>query len=75
MSDSTIDAKNLLCPLPIMRAEAAIRKLKVGQTLEVQATDPGMVNDLPAWCAVNGHKMLKIQKKGRLVIGLVEKGE
>jgi TusA-related sulfurtransferase len=70
----TLDARNLLCPLPILRADAAILDLQVGQILEIQATDPGLVNDLPAWCQVNGHKILEIRHEGRLLIGRVEKG-
>jgi tRNA 2-thiouridine synthesizing protein A len=73
--DEVVNAKNLLCPLPILRADAAIRKMQVGQVLEVQSTDPGLNNDLPAWCGVNGHKMLGIRQEGRVVIGLVKKGE
>ncbi|MBF0357599.1 MAG: sulfurtransferase TusA family protein [Magnetococcales bacterium] len=73
--DKKIDAKNLLCPLPILRADAAMLDLEIGQTLEIQATDPGLVNDLPAWCSINSHKILEMKQQGRLVIGLVEKGE
>ncbi|MBF0453812.1 MAG: sulfurtransferase TusA family protein [Magnetococcales bacterium] len=76
MSDSAqiLDAKNLLCPLPILRAEQAIRPLAVGAVIEIHATDPGLVNDLPAWCSVNGHHILEIRHEGRVVIGLVKKG-
>lgn len=70
----TVDARNLLCPMPILRTDAAINKLEIGQIMEVQATDPGLINDLPAWCAVNGHEMLEMKKQGRLVTGWLKKG-
>ncbi|MBF0446896.1 MAG: sulfurtransferase TusA family protein [Magnetococcales bacterium] len=70
-----LDARNLLCPMPIFRSEASMKKLAVGEILEVWGTDPGLSNDLPAWCSVNGHKLLAIRQEGRLIIGWVEKGE
>ncbi len=76
MSDPAVlvDARNLLCPMPIMRTEAAMRKLATGATLEVRATDPGMEHDLAAWCEINGHRLIEIKRRGRELIGLVEKG-
>ncbi|MBF0380181.1 MAG: sulfurtransferase TusA family protein [Magnetococcales bacterium] len=73
--DKILNVKNLLCPLPIYRTDAAMLDLEKGQTIEIQATDPAFVNDLPAYCGINGHKLLDIQHKGRVIIGLVEKGE
>ncbi|MBF0446338.1 MAG: sulfurtransferase TusA family protein [Magnetococcales bacterium] len=73
--DKILDVKKLLCPIPIYRTDAALLDLKKGQTLEIQATDPAIVNDLPAYCGINGHKILNIHHEGRVIIGLVEKGE
>ena len=73
-TDREIDARNLLCPLPILRAEAAIIDMEVGAILAVRATDPGLHRDLPAWCRVNGHRFLGIQQEGRALLGLVKKG-
>ena len=41
-----LDARGLLCPLPVIRTQDKIRKLKIGDVLEVVATDPkrGWVN-------------------------------
>ncbi|MBF0195218.1 MAG: sulfurtransferase TusA family protein [Magnetococcales bacterium] len=75
MPDKTLDVKNLLCPLPIYRTDAALLDLKKGQTLEIKSTDPAIINDLPAYCSINGHKILNINKDGRTIICLIEKGE
>ncbi len=73
--DREVDARNLLCPLPILRAEAAIGEMESGEILSIRATDPGLYRDLPAWCRVNEHRLLGINKKqGRELIGMVEKG-
>ncbi|MEO5363827.1 MAG: sulfurtransferase TusA family protein [Magnetococcus sp. DMHC-8] len=72
--DLTLDVRRLLCPLPILRAEAAIGHMSPGAILAVWATDPGLVRDLPAWCVVNGHHFLGIKSLGRELIGWVAKG-
>ena len=72
--DHEIDARNLLCPMPILRAEAAIAAMAPGAILAVRATDPGLRRDLPAWCRVNGHHLLGLEQRGRELRGLVRKG-
>lgn len=59
MADSMLDAKGLNCPLPILRAKAAIKDVPAGSTLEVLATDPGAVKDFDAFCRATGHKLLE----------------
>ena len=73
--DVIIDVRRLLCPLPILRAEAAIANMSLGTILAVRATDPGLAQDLPAWCNINGHRFLGIKTQGREVVGLVAKGK
>ncbi|MBF0161625.1 MAG: sulfurtransferase TusA family protein [Magnetococcales bacterium] len=72
--DLLLDARRLLCPLPILRAEAAISRLAAGAVLAVQATDPGFAQDLPAWCKVNGHHLLGMRRQGQELLGWVAKG-
>lgn len=69
-----VDARNLLCPLPIFRAEAAMDSLVAGERLSIRGTDPGLLHDLPAWCHVNGHYLREIRRDGREIVGLIEKG-
>ncbi|MBF0182155.1 MAG: sulfurtransferase TusA family protein [Magnetococcales bacterium] len=74
IADQVVDARRLLCPMPILRAEAAMQNLPDGATLAVRATDPGISRDLPAWCRVNGHRLLEIRQSGREWTGFVVKG-
>lgn len=53
-----LDARGLLCPLPVIRTQDRIRSLRAGDVLEVVATDPGVLHDIPAWCRVHGHRLL-----------------
>ena len=54
----TLDTYGLLCPVPIMKTASAIREIAVGEVLEVLADDPQILEDMPAWCASNGHVLL-----------------
>lgn len=53
-----LDARRLLCPMPVIRTQDKVNTLQAGDTLEVICTDPGVMNDIPAWCRINGHKLL-----------------
>ncbi|MYA17949.1 MAG: sulfurtransferase TusA family protein [Gammaproteobacteria bacterium] len=57
-----LDARGLLCPLPVIRTQDKIRTLNVGDVLEVVATDPGVLHDIPAWCRVHGHRLLTTER-------------
>ena len=58
----TIDARGLLCPLPVIRTQDTIRRLAPGTVLEVLATDVGTLQDIPAWCRVHGHELLTVEQ-------------
>ena len=60
--DVTLDCYGLLCPMPIIKVAQKIKELKVGQVLEVIATDEGIKTDLPAWCKMTGHEFLGVQE-------------
>lgn len=62
MTDTFLDARRLLCPLPVIRTQDAVQKLRHGQTLRVLCSDPGVLHDIPAWCRVHGHEVLDIQE-------------
>ena len=55
----TVDARGLLCPLPERRTQESIKNLTPGTILTVLTTDPGSLEDIPAWCRVHGHTVIK----------------
>ncbi|NOT12585.1 MAG: sulfurtransferase TusA family protein [Methylococcaceae bacterium] len=55
----TLNARRLLCPLPVIRTQDKVKLLKSGDQLEVICTDPGVMQDIPAWCRINGHKVIE----------------
>ena len=58
MSRHNLDARNLLCPLPVIKTQDKIAGLSTGDILDVICTDPGALNDIPAWCRINGHTVI-----------------
>ena len=58
MSRSTLDLKGLLCPLPVLRANKAMRALQPGDELQVLATDPAAPADFRAFCDTAGHDLV-----------------
>ena len=57
--DHEIDCSGMLCPIPVMKAAAAIQKIDVGQVLKLVATDPGAPPDMEAWSRQTGHELLE----------------
>ena len=54
---TTVDARGLLCPLPLTMAKRRMQALSPGQTLLVLASDPEAPIDLGAWAAAEGHQL------------------
>lgn len=61
--DSTLDCKGMLCPMPIVKTHKAIKKMEVGQILEMTATDPGSLPDMQAWARQTRHELLLAQEE------------
>jgi tRNA 2-thiouridine synthesizing protein A len=53
-----LDLKGLKCPLPVLRANKALRALADGEVLEVAATDPASAKDFETYCQTAGHALL-----------------
>ena len=59
-----LDARRLLCPMPVIRVQQLIEKLgedAQGDKIKVVCTDPGVLYDIPAWAKVHGHKLISTQ--------------
>ena len=58
----TTDAVGLFCPMPVVRLKLEIEKIEPNQVLELLADDPGVTEDIPAWCKDTGNQCLLIEK-------------
>lgn len=55
---TTVDARGLRCPAPVIRLARAARDVAPGTKLTLLATDPAAVHDVPAWARMRGHTVL-----------------
>ena len=50
-----VDARDLRCPLPLLKAKQGLRNLAVGDLLRVLATDAGALKDFVSFANLTGH--------------------
>jgi tRNA 2-thiouridine synthesizing protein A len=60
--NSTLDTFGLLCPMPIIKTAARFKEMKRGEVLKVLSDDPGIKEDMPAWCVTSGNELLEIDE-------------
>ena len=73
--DHVLDARGLLCPMPVVKTAKAMKELEAGQVLKVIATDRGSIADMPAWAEDTGNELLEWHEDGDALVYLVRKGE
>ncbi len=56
--DLDLDARNLPCPLPLLKTKQALAGLAAGAVLRVAATDPAAPRDFAAYAQATGHHLL-----------------
>ena len=74
MSQHNLDARGMLCPMPVIRVQERVTTRRPGEVLHVVCTDPGALNDIPAWCRLNGHRVVEASEGGREVSATMEIG-
>lgn len=71
---TTLNAKGLSCPMPVVKARLEIEKLASGDVLQVLATDPGSVSDFDNWTKMSGHDLLESNESDGIYTYLIRKG-
>ena len=56
--DVELDARQLSCPLPILRTKKSLAQMSAGQVLKVCATDKKSPDDFVAFCTQTGNELL-----------------
>ena len=60
--DREVDARGLICPLPVLRARKRLSEMPPGAVLRLLADDPVAVVDVPHFCAEAGHEFLRMDE-------------
>jgi len=74
MTRHRLDCRRLLCPMPVIRVQDRIAELRPGDELEAVCTDPGVLQDIPAWCRINAHEVLETRSEGDEYVLLIRVG-
>ena len=62
-----LDLKGLQCPLPVLRANKAIRGLAPGTQIKILVTDANAPADFQSFCRTAGHDFLESIDDGDLI--------
>ena len=57
-SDEKLDTCGLICPLPVLKARKRLQSMAPGQVLELEASDPASVIDVPHYCNESGNELV-----------------
>ncbi len=68
-----LDARRMLCPMPVIKLQNCIMQQPIGTRVEITCTDPGALSDIPAWCRINGHRIISSVEREYEIIIVVEK--
>ena len=60
----TLDCNGMLCPMPVVKTNKALKELQIGDILEMTATDPGSLPDMEAWARQTAHELLEAIDNG-----------
>jgi TusA-related sulfurtransferase len=63
--DAVVDARGLLCPVPIARLGERVKDLPPQGVVLLMNDDPAVVLDVVAWCKSTHHELLGIVKDDR----------
>ena len=62
--DATLDARGLMCPMPIVQLAKKMKEMSSGQILELLADDVGSKDDVPAWASRTGNELIGMEEAG-----------
>jgi TusA-related sulfurtransferase len=73
--DVLVDARELMCPMPVMAATKAMRRMQPHQILKVMATDRGALSDIPAWAESTGNELMDSGEADGALVFYIRKSE
>jgi tRNA 2-thiouridine synthesizing protein A len=68
-----VDARGLMCPLPLLRLKMALKEMAPGEVVRVMATDPAAHLDLGVFIEQAGHQRIAFDVEGEVSIFIIRK--
>jgi len=75
IADEELDCVGLYCPMPIAMTKEKIEQIQIGQVLKVEADDPAAEEDIKRWAKRTGHKILKFEKAGTILVFYIQRAK
>lgn len=60
-----LDAKGLVCPLPVLKARKVLLAMPAGGVLKVSVTDAAAPRDFGLFCNENGYTLISVEATGQ----------
>ena len=73
MNETLLDVQGMACPLPVLRANRALRSISAGERLRVLATDRAAIADFQAFCRETGHALIAWSDDGGVLSFTIRK--
>ena len=70
-----VDACGLMCPGPVMQLKKNYEALKIGEQLQITATDQAFGKDVTSWCKMTGAELVALENKSGVVAATIRKQE
>ena len=69
----SLDVSGHKCPLPVLRLRRLVSNIKTGEFVELKATDPMTLIDVPNFCRETGHEVVNMTEASDYILYLVKK--
>lgn len=70
-----VDACGLMCPGPVMQLKKNYEALKIGEQLQITATDQAFGKDVTSWCKMTSAELVALENKNGVVAATIRKQE
>lgn len=74
-SSINVDARDLACPMPLLKAKQALAKVAVGEIVFVLATDPSSIRDFHSFVELTSHELVDFKDEKGTYTYLIRKGQ
>jgi tRNA 2-thiouridine synthesizing protein A len=66
-----VDSRGSACPGPITDLALAYRRAKVGDVIELWATDPGVKSDVRAWATKTKNEVVSVDDRDGKIVAVL----
>jgi tRNA 2-thiouridine synthesizing protein A len=71
--DEIVDLKGLNCPMPVLKTKKALQGAAAGTIMQIEITDSGSKNDMPALLKRSGDELLDLKEDGGVYTFIIKK--